>query len=139
MSFAFQIIFLGRATERHPFEQIGFLQIATAALLMGLTAPLLEKPHITWSPRVIWALVLTSLLATAAAFTIQAWAQQFTSPTQTALILSLEPVFACITSYVVLGERLGLRAGIGAVLILAGVLISELLGSSSPISASADA
>src|SRR5437868_7886790 len=139
LSFAFQIIFLGRATERHPFEQIGFLQIATAALLMGLTAPLLEKPHITWSPRVIWALVLTSLLATAAAFTIQAWAQQFTSPTQTALILSLEPVFAWITSYVVLGERLGLRAGIGAVLILAGVLISELLGSSSPISASADA
>jgi drug/metabolite transporter (DMT)-like permease len=139
LSFAFQIIFLGRATERHPFAQIGFLQIATAAVLMGLTAPLMERPHITWSSRVVWALMLTSLLATAAAFTIQAWAQQFTSPTQTALILSLEPVFAWITSYVVLGERLGFRAGVGALLILAGVLISELLGSSSPINAAADA
>jgi drug/metabolite transporter (DMT)-like permease len=139
LSFGFQIIFLGKASERHPVAQIGFLQIATAAVLMGATAPLLERTHITWSSRVIWALVLTSLLATAAAFTIQAWAQQFVSPTQTALILSLEPVFAWITSYIVLGERLGLRAGVGALLIIAGVLISELLGSSAPIGASADA
>jgi len=134
-SFAFHIIFLGRASERHPLAQIGFLQIATAAVLMGITAPLLENPHMTWSPRVVWAIVLTSLLATAAAFTIQAWAQQLVSPTQTALILSLEPVFAWMTSYLVLGERLGLRAGVGAALILAGVLISELLGSSSLINA----
>src|SRR5947209_9073488 len=135
VSFAFQIIILGRASKRHPVSQIGFLQIATAAVLMGITAPLLEQTHITLSSRVVWALVLTSLLATAAAFTIQAWAQQFVSPTQTALILSLEPVFAWATSYVMLGERLGLRAGIGALLILVGVLISELLGSTAPVGA----
>lgn len=140
VSFGFQIIFLGRATERHPFAQIGFLQIATAAVLMGFTAPLLEHPHITWNARVVWALVITSLLGTAAAFTIQAWAQQFTSPTHTALIFSLEPVFAWITSYVALGERLGVRAGIGSGLILAGVLISELLGGSvNPDAAAAEA
>jgi drug/metabolite transporter (DMT)-like permease len=129
VSFGFQIIFLGRATERFPFGQIGFLQIATAALLMGIAAPVLERPHIVWSSQVIWAILITGLLGTAAAFTIQAWAQQFTSPTHTALIFSLEPVFAWITSYFALGERLGVRAGIGAILILAGVLISELLGS----------
>lgn len=132
VSFGFQIIFLGRATERHPFAQIGFLQIATAAVLMGLAAPILERPHIVWSSRVIWAIVITALLGTAAAFTIQAWAQQFTSPTHTALIFSLEPVFAWITSYFVLGERLGVRAGLGAILILAGVLISEVLGAYKP-------
>jgi len=129
VSFAFQIIFLGRATERHPFAQIGFLQIATAAVLMGPTALLFEHPHIVWTPAVAWAIVITALLGTAAAFTIQAWAQQFTSPAHTALIFSLEPVFAWVTSYLVLGERLGMRAGIGALLILAGVLMSELLGS----------
>ena len=129
VSFGFQIIFLGRATERHPFPQIGFLQIATAALLMGIAAPALERPHMIWSSRVVWAIAITALLGTAAAFTIQAWAQQFTSPTQTALIFSLEPVFAWITSYFALGERLGMRAGIGAFLIVAGMLISELLGS----------
>jgi drug/metabolite transporter (DMT)-like permease len=45
------------------------------------------------------------------------------------LIFSLEPVFAWITSYVVQGEKLGVRAGLGAVLILAGILLSELKGS----------
>lgn len=129
ISFGFQIIFLGRAIERHPFAQIGFLQIATSAVLMGIAAPILERPHVVWSSRVIWAIAITGLLGTAAAFTIQAWAQQFTSPTHTALIFSLEPVFAWITSYFALGERLGVRAGIGAMLILAGVLMSELLDS----------
>ena len=131
VSFGFQIIFLGRAIERHPFAQIGFLQIATSAVLMGIAAPIMERPHIVWSSRVIWAIAITGLLGTAAAFTVQAWAQQFTSPTHTALIFSLEPVFAWITSYFALGERLGVRAGIGAILILAGVLMSELLGSTS--------
>jgi drug/metabolite transporter (DMT)-like permease len=81
---------------------------------------------------VISAVLITCLLGTAAAFTIQAWAQQFISPTHTGLIFSLEPVFAWITSYVVLGERLGMRAGAGALLILAGVLVSELKPSLSP-------
>ena len=139
VSFGFQIIFLGRAIERHSFAQIGFLQIATAAVLMGLTAPILEHPYVVWSSRVVWAILITGLLGTAAAFTIQAWAQQFTSPTHTALIFSLEPVFAWITSYVALGERLGLRAGFGALLILAGVLISELLGAAASTPAPADA
>jgi drug/metabolite transporter (DMT)-like permease len=62
------------------------------------------------------------------AFSIQACAQQFTPPTHTALIFALEPVFAWITSYVVLHERLGARASAGALLILAGVLLSELKG-----------
>jgi drug/metabolite transporter (DMT)-like permease len=132
VSFGFQIIFLGRASERHPFEQIGFLQIATAAVLMGITAPLLEHPRIVWSTQVVWAIGITALFGTAAAFTIQAWAQQFTPPTHTALIFSMEPVFAWITSYAVLGERLGLRAGVGALLIFGGVLISELLGAAAP-------
>lgn len=129
ISFGFQIIFLGRATERHPFAQIGFLQVATSAVLMGIAAPVLEHPHLAWTWRVVWAIAITALLGTAAAFTIQAWAQQFTSPTHTALIFSLEPVFAWITSYVALGERLGTRAAMGAFLILGGVLMSELLGS----------
>jgi drug/metabolite transporter (DMT)-like permease len=37
-------------------------------------------------------------------------------------------VFAWIASFLYLHERLGLRAGAGALLILAGVVVSELLG-----------
>jgi len=128
-AFAFQIVFLGRATQRFPFEQMAVLQIAVAAVLMIATAPLLEQPHIHFSGAVIACILITGIFGTAVAFTVQAWAQQFTPATHAALIFTLEPVFAWLTSYIVLGERLGMRSGLGALMILAGVLISELLGS----------
>jgi drug/metabolite transporter (DMT)-like permease len=128
IAFAFHIIFLGRVTRQHRFEQMAILQTVFAALLMLLTIPVAERPSISWSPQVLWAIAITGVLCTAVAFTVQAWAQQFTPPTHTALIFALEPVFAWLTSLVLLGERLGWRAGAGALLILAGVLVSELLG-----------
>ena len=129
--FALQIIAVARVMRHHPFAEVATVEIATAALLMFVTAPLLEPVRVAWSPRVIAALLISGLLGTAAAFTIQAWAQQFIPPTHTALIFLLEPVFAWMTSFVVLHERLGLRSGVGAMLILGGILISELKGSTS--------
>lgn len=126
VAFAFQIIAVGRATARYPFQQISVIQIGVAAVLMLVTAPALEHPHLTWSALVVVAILITGLINTAVGFASQAWAQQFTPPTHTALIFLMEPVFACLTSYVLLGERLGARGTVGAVLILAGVLLSEL-------------
>lgn len=137
IAFAFQIIFMGQAMKNHAFEQVAMLQAATCAVLMAITVPAIETPHAVWSREVIAAVVITAIVCTAIAFTVQAWAQQFTPPTHTALIFSLEPVFAWITSYFAVGERLGLRAGFGAVLILAGVLVSELKGSVAPPEAEA--
>lgn len=128
VAFAFQIIFVGRATQKHAFRSIVVVETISCALLMTISAPILERPHIVFSGQVVWAILITGLLGTALGFGAQGWAQQFTPPTHTALIFSLEPVFALITSYVVLGERLGLRAGLGAAMILGGVLVSELLG-----------
>jgi len=127
-AFAFQIVTLGRASERFGFESIAVLQIAVAAVLMIVAAPILEHPHFRPSPIVLATILVTGILGTAVAFTVQAWAQQFTPATHTALIFTLEPVFAWLTSLVYLKERLGVRVGLGALLILAGVLVSELLG-----------
>ena len=128
VGFAFQIVLLGRATQRFPYEQIAVLQVGTAAVLMVLTAPFLEQPRFEPSGTALAAVLITGILGTAVAFTVQAWAQQFTPATHTALIFNLEPVFAWLTSYIYLKERLGVRAGAGALLILGGVLVSELLG-----------
>jgi drug/metabolite transporter (DMT)-like permease len=71
--FAMHIINLGRAMQKYKFEQIATLQTIVAATLMLLTIPVLEHPHVIWSARVIWAVLVTGLLGTAAAFSIQAW------------------------------------------------------------------
>jgi drug/metabolite transporter (DMT)-like permease len=85
-----------------------------------------ETPLIRWRPGVVIALLVTGLLATALAFGVQAWAQQYTTPTRTALIFALEPVFAWITSYLLTGELLSRHGTVGAALILAGILLVEL-------------
>jgi drug/metabolite transporter (DMT)-like permease len=133
-SFAMHIYVTGHMTQRHGFEPVSVMQVATAAVLMAVAVPL-ETPHFRLSGTVVFAILFTGLVCTAAAFSIQAWAQQFTPPTHTALIFSLEPVFAALTSYLLLGEHLGTRGTIGAILILSGILISELRGSAVDLSA----
>lgn len=133
--FALQIIFMGRAMRKHRFEGVATVEAITCAAMMWASIPVLEHAHALWSGRVIAAILVTGILGTGAAFTIQAWAQQFTPPTHTALIFLLEPVFAWITSYIVLHERLGMRAGAGAVMILGGIVVSEIKGSEAELEA----
>lgn len=127
-AFAFHIVFLGQGSQRFPFAQMAVLQIVVAATLMAISMPILERPHLRLNGTVLATILITGVLGTALAFTVQAWAQQFTPATHAALIFTLEPVFAWLTSFLYMKERLGGRAGAGALLILAGVLVSELLG-----------
>lgn len=129
ISFALHIFTTGRLMQRHAFEPIAVLQIVTATILMAAAIPL-ETPRVAFTAQAAFAVLFTGLICTAAAFSIQAWAQQFTPPTHTALIFALEPVFAALTSYVLLGEHLGARGIIGAILILGGILVSEFKAAS---------
>jgi drug/metabolite transporter (DMT)-like permease len=90
---------------------------------------------IRWQPMrfesngTLWlGVVVCAVFATAVAFSLQLWAQQYTTPSHAAILFTLEPVFAAGTSYIVLGERLPLRALLGAAFVLAGILAAELLG-----------
>ena len=138
VSFAFHIIVIGHITREHRWQQITVVQVVVTSLLMIVTAGVFERPQVAWTGRVYAGIAITACLSLALAFAVQAWAQQYTPPTHAALIFSLEPVFAWITSFLFLGERLGARAAVGAVCILAGVLISEEKGSAESIAVPMD-
>jgi drug/metabolite transporter (DMT)-like permease len=127
LGFALHIIALAHTSPRVPFEQLALLQVGFCAAFMAIGTPLLEHAFIRLTLHLAAAFIIAAVLATAAAFTIQSWAQRYLAPTQTALLLALEPVFAAFTSLVVLGERLSLRASLGALLILAGIALTELV------------
>jgi drug/metabolite transporter (DMT)-like permease len=127
VAFAFHCIALGHVSPRIAFQPLALLQVGFSAVFMVISLPFIERPHIEWTPGVIAALGVASVLATAAAFSIQTWAQSILPSTHTALILTMEPVCAWITSFLVLGERLGVRPACGAILILAGIAITELV------------
>lgn len=133
IAFAGHLLALAHTSHRVPTGQLATLQIGVAALLMAISLPLGGRPHLSVTPRLLIALLITSLLATAAAFTIQSWSQQHLPPTHTAILLTLEPVFACLTSFLVLHEHLGRRALLGAALILAGIVVIELLSAAAPV------
>lgn len=127
VGFAFHCLVLSHVSPKIGFQPLAILQVGWCAGFMAISLPLIERPHMTWSPRLMIAMGIAAVLATAAAFSIQTWAQSILPPTHTALILTLEPVFAWITSYLVLGERLGARASGGALLILTGIALAELV------------
>jgi drug/metabolite transporter (DMT)-like permease len=126
IGFAAHIVVLGHFAKHMSFEILSVMQIGAAALMSLASFWWAESPHIRWRPDTIGAILITGLLATALAFTIQAWAQRYTSPTRTGLIFMLEPVFAWITSFLLAGEGLSRRAAAGAVLILGGVVLVEV-------------
>ena len=127
VGFALHCMALAHTSYRIDLPQLATLQIGFCVLFMAVTLPLGGHLYLHVTTRLVVALLIASVLATAAAFTIQSWAQQHLPATHTALILTLEPVFAWATSFLVLGERLHPRAALGALLVLAGIALTELI------------
>ena len=124
--YAVHILALGRYAQLHETRGLAFLQVGFTFLFSGFLCFWLEPIVFRPGWRVWAAVAFTGLLATALGFLVQTWAQRVISPTRTALIFSLEPVFAWLTAFVVLGETLRGWHAAGAILILTGVLMVEL-------------
>lgn len=132
-SYAVHIILVGEYAREHSAAALSLLQVLACAAMAWLAA--LGADAIRWQPMQfessgkLWVgIAICALFATTVAFSLQLWAQQYTTPSHAAILFTLEPVFAVATSYVVLGERLGLRSLFGAGLVLCGILAAELLG-----------
>jgi drug/metabolite transporter (DMT)-like permease len=132
VSFAVHIVLVGAYTKRFSFRHLVPLQIFAVGALATVALPLDRSLHLHWTAGLVFAFIVTALLATGFAFSVQNWAQQYTPPAHTALIFALEPVFAALASRVLTGERLGGKVLLGCGLILVGMVVSELWGGSAP-------
>ena len=128
VAFALHLLALSHLARQVPTGQLATLQIGFAALTMTLATPALEHTYFHPSAYLFAALLVCALFATAAAFSIQSWAQQHLQASHTAMLLALEPAFALLFSLLFLHERLTVRSGAGAALILGSLLAAEVLG-----------
>jgi drug/metabolite transporter (DMT)-like permease len=126
--FSGQIVAIAELSRRHDLVRLLWLQTAGTAILAAVGALLLERPRVDWSLEFGAALGFTAVVATALALWWQLRAQRHMSSTRAALILCLEPVFAALTSWVWLGERLSLTQWVGGALILTGMVVADLRG-----------
>jgi drug/metabolite transporter (DMT)-like permease len=125
VAFAGQIVAAGHFGKRVSARHLLVVELAVTGVLSLLTAPLLETTRIEPSLGLAGLIAFLSLSAVAT-FGFQLRAQQVVSPSQTALIFALEPVFAAITSYVAIGEVLTPAQWGGGALIVAAMLLPEL-------------
>ena len=124
-SYAVQIVLMERYAPR--YDPLAFTTCEMAAAFTGfaaiaVAAGQVETPH----GATVWgALLVTGVFASALAFLVQAWAQQRTSATRTALIFALEPVFAGVFGYALAGDRLGVLGWAGCLVIMSGIAVAE--------------
>lgn len=126
LCFAVHMVMVGHFISQ--FETIPFVtvQIATVAWASWVAGLLGEPfpPHL--SGQVWLGLIITAIPATSLAYLIQNWAQKFTTPTHTALILAIEPVFSMLFAFLLLEEFFTKQDLLGAILMLIGMLLAEI-------------
>jgi drug/metabolite transporter (DMT)-like permease len=122
-SFAMHIILVGKYASSVDTFLITTIQIGTVAVLSffcSLTEASFEFNAVIWQ-----ALVITAVFAMVVAFLLQNAAQKDVTPTHTALIFAMEPVFAALCSYLLIHEIFTARKIIGCLFILLGMILAE--------------
>jgi drug/metabolite transporter (DMT)-like permease len=126
LMFALHIVTVARFSPQYDSIRLSIGQIVVVMILatgsaFAFETPTLHLPLQTWG-----AIAFTGVVATALVFSLQVYVQRFTTPTHTALLFSLEPVFAAFFGWWLAHETLGAKELIGCGLILAGMIVAEL-------------
>lgn len=137
--FAFYIVELGEHAARHDPLWLTTVQLAVVAIVAAVLALLLRVPilgpmrsFLGESRPLVWTMSLASSIlylgsiGTVGTFLAQTWAQRHVSAVHAAILFALEPVFAALLAAWLLTERLGSRGTLGAIVILAGIVVSEV-------------
>jgi len=123
---AVQVVITAAATRyRRP---IGFtaLQFGIVALLAALAALALEPLSLAALRAAAVDIAFVGLFSSALTFTLLTIAMQHTPPSEAAIIVGTETLFAATAAYLLLGERLSALGWVGAALILGASLMVQL-------------
>jgi len=125
-AYACHILLIDRGLKRFPPLQLAAAQVWPVAVFAWIWA-IPEAHLVTQLPASVWwSILYLAVIATALVLILQNTAQQVVPPHTAALLFVLEPVFAALFGWLLLGEQLGLSGWIGGALVIAGMLVSEL-------------
>jgi drug/metabolite transporter (DMT)-like permease len=120
------IALLSRYASSYDAGALTLAQILSIAIIFVVVWPFFSP--VALPPPTVWvALLITGLLASAGAFLVQTTVQQYIPAARTAIILTMEPVFAALFGYWLAGDRLVAVQILGALMILSALVIGEVL------------
>ena len=123
--FAFQVIFIEHSTTRYHEDTVVFFQIFSTFIFSGIASMSIEKWSFPVSGQLIIAVIITGVFATSLALLMQGKFQKETTTVRAGIIYSMEPVFALLFSFLLLGEKLPEKGLIGGFLVFLGMLVSN--------------
>ena len=125
--YAAAIIITDRISKKYDPLTLGILYVGFMGLL-GLAASFIfETPHLPQSGSEWIMLLALAVLCTAFGFTIQPVAQKPLSSESAGIICALNPLSTAVLGWILMGDALGVSGVIGAILILAGIILPNLL------------
>ena len=125
---ALHIIYIGKIIDLFdlPFL-IAMLQNIIVAVFSFFLVIMFEEIDFSKIRLETVEILYAGILSGGAAFALQLFGQKNISAAPAAIVMSLEGVFAAISAWIILNQLLGLNNIIGCVLILGGVLLSQLV------------
>lgn len=123
---ALHVVILGKFAKHYDPLSFSLGQFVVAGLLNFLAGLFLEQFGLIDLEVVLGAVIYTAIVSIGLGYTLQVWAQRHTPPTDAALILSLESVFAVLSGWLFLGEGLVWIQIAGCLLILSGVVLAQI-------------
>ncbi|WP_370567328.1 DMT family transporter [Deinococcus sp. DB0503] len=128
VTYAGFIVTLERMAARHEALRFTFAQLV-AVTLLAWTWAVWAAPAQLWPPAAAWGpLLYLGIAATALTTLLQTVGQRAVSAAEASLIYALEPVMATFFSFLLIGERVGLRGALGGLLVIAATLFSQRAG-----------
>lgn len=102
------------------------LQFFVSGLLATVMTFIFETPTISSIMAAKGTILYTGLMSSGVAYTLQILGQQNTEPTLATLLMSLESVFAALSGWLILDERLTVKEGMGCLLVFTAVILAQL-------------
>lgn len=126
LTFAFAIIITDRLSKKYEPMTLGILYVGFMGAMGMIASFIVEQPALPASGSQ-WLLLLgLAVICSAFGFTMQPMAQKPLSAETTGILFALNPLTTAILGWLLLGEALGTAGILGAVLILAGILLPNL-------------
>lgn len=120
------IALLSRYSRDFDSSGLAAAQMISVATFFLIAWPFFEP--VTMPPgEVVFAILLTGLVASAGAYYVQTSVQRYIPAARAAIILTMEPVFAAFFGYWLAGDRLNAVQLVGAALVLSALVIGEIL------------
>jgi drug/metabolite transporter (DMT)-like permease len=122
---ALHVIVIGWVAPRVNALRLALVQYLVCGPLSMVLGLGLEPQSLGGLMVVWWAVIGTGMFSMGLAYTLQVIGQKHTPPTDAAIILSAEAVFAALSGWLMLGETLTAQQLLGCGLMLAGMLMAQ--------------